>query len=62
MPGAILIKKASQSLRPQTRKMKTIFHRHMRAAGCKPFGRKIEDFSPGKKNIAGPGPAIFFTM
>ena len=61
MPGAILIKKASQSLR-QTQKMKIIFHRHMRAAGCKPFGRKIEDFSPGKKISQGRALRYFFTM
>ena len=61
MPGAILIKKASQRLRPQTRKMKIIFHRHIRVGNNISQTASVEFFA-GQKNIAGPGPAIFFTM
>lgn len=61
MPGAILIKKASQRSRPQTQKMKTIFHRHIRVGNNISQTASVEFFA-GQKNIAGPSPAIFFTM
>ena len=49
MPGAILIKKASQRSRPQTRKMKTIFHRHMRAGNNTSQTASVEFFAGQKK-------------